>query len=164
MKSSTDKLVTEETSVTQIVAVEEAVDVRFTRADEYYDDNGPVIEALYNRVRERVFLKIRDELPFLFKFKRLIDARPRDPKTHRLLTPFHGCYSWSEICLECLHRDPRTIRYAFEDKDTEAEKAIKKAARQHAKNVAANAAALAVHSAPNATEIVRDGAEFFPPP
>jgi len=114
----------------------------FTKADDFYDDNGPVFDLLFERVSSG-FRKLRSELPFILRFKKLIAARPHNPQTHKLTTPFHGCYSWEEICVDLLHRDSSTVRKLFIDVKSPSQLAAEKAARIHTQHVVQNAAALA---------------------
>jgi hypothetical protein len=150
-KSPVVELVTDETSATEIIP---AFDVNLKAAD-YEDSDDAVcgIDALFERLSEKVFTPLRKELPFIIRFKGLIDARPRNPQTHKLVTPFRGCYSWSEICVAYLQRDPRTVNRLFQDVKSPAQLAAEKAARIHAQHVAANAANIAAALLPAAPQI-----------
>ena len=99
------ELVADVPSATEIIP---AFDASLKAAD-YEDSDDPVcgIDALFERLNEKVFIPIRNELDFIARFKSFIDARPHNPQTHRLVTPYRGYYSWGEICVGYIHRDPR---------------------------------------------------------
>jgi hypothetical protein len=138
------ELVTDETSATEIIP---AFDANLKAAD-YEDSDDAVcgIEPLFERLSENVFTPLRKELPFIIRFKNLINARPRNPQTHRLVTPFRGCYSWEEICVSFFQRDPRTVRRLFQDEKSPSQLKAEKDARLHNQHVAQNAAAVAAAS------------------
>lgn len=120
-------------TVTEVSSATDANDVSpdqfpFGNPDDYVDDSGESLDALFN-ITADTFCKLRSRLPYLIRFKSLIDARQRD-EHNRLIKPFHGKHTWSAIVKDLLHRDPRTLRYLFTEQKSDAQKVAERKKRQ----------------------------------